>query len=77
MNRIVMITGLCAVLCHAACKPKKETKEEAGKYAVTTPLKVDTSFEKEYVAQIRSIRNIEIRALEKGFLMSMWMKARS
>ena len=73
MNRIVMITGLCALLCQAACKPKKETKEEAGKYAVTTPLKVDTSFEKEYVAQIRSIRNIEIRALEKGFLQDVYV----
>ena len=29
---------------------------------------IDTSFTKEYVSQIRSVRNIEIRAQEKGFL---------
>ncbi len=73
MNRIVMITGCCALLCYAACKPKQEAKEEPSKYAVTTPLKVDTSFEKEYVAQIRSVRNIEIRALEKGFLQTVYV----
>lgn len=73
MKRIVMITGIGALLCHAACKPKKETREEAAKYAVTTALQADTSFAKEYVAQIRSIRNIEIRALEKGFLQTVYV----
>lgn len=29
---------------------------------------IDTSYEKEYVAQIKSVRNIEIRSQEKGFL---------
>ncbi|HTL09555.1 MAG TPA: efflux RND transporter periplasmic adaptor subunit [Chitinophagaceae bacterium] len=73
MNRIVLITGFCALLCQAACKQKKETKEEVSKYAVTSPLQVDTSFAKEYVAQIKSIRNIEIRALEKGFLQNVYV----
>lgn len=73
MNRIVIIMGLCAMLCHTGCKPKKEVKEETAKYAVTTALKVDTSFAKEYVSQIRSVRNIEIRALEKGFLQNVYV----
>lgn len=73
MNRIVMLMGLCAVLCHTSCSSKKEVKEEAGKYAVTTPLKVDTSFAKEYVSQIRSVRNIEIRAQEKGYLQNIYV----
>jgi membrane fusion protein, multidrug efflux system len=73
MNRIVMTAGLCALLCYTACKPKEAAKEETGKYAVTTALQADTSFAKEYVAQIRSIRNIEIRALEKGFLQNVYV----
>ena len=68
MKRIALLPGLCALLFLAACTSVKEEKEETARYAVTTPLKVDTSFVKEYVSQIRSVRNIEIRAQEKGYL---------
>jgi membrane fusion protein (multidrug efflux system) len=73
MNRIVMLTGLCAVLCNISCTQKKVEKEESYKYAVTNPLRVDTSFTKEYVSQIKSVRNIEIRAQEKGFLQNIYV----
>src|SRR5437016_1980422 len=73
MNRIVMLLCLCAIICHTSCTPKKEVKEEIGKYAVTTPLKVDTLFAKEYVSQIKSVRNIEIRAQEKGYLQNIYV----
>jgi membrane fusion protein (multidrug efflux system) len=73
MNRIVMLVCVCAVLCYTSCKTKEHAIEEAAKYAVTTPLKVDTSFAKEYVSQIRSIRNIEIRAQEKGYLENIYV----
>jgi membrane fusion protein (multidrug efflux system) len=73
MKRIVIFTGLCALLCNTSCKSRKEEKEEAGKYTVTNPVKMDTSFTKEYVSQIRSVRNIEIRAQEKGFLENIYV----
>jgi membrane fusion protein (multidrug efflux system) len=73
MNRVLLLAALCLVLCAPACKEKKEVKEEATTYAVTTPLKMDTVFVKEYVSQIRSIRNIEIRAQEKGFLQNIYV----
>lgn len=73
MKRILMLSGLCAVLCHISCTSKKEIKEETGKYTVTTPLKIDTSFNKEYVSQIKSVRNIEIRAQEKGYLQNIYV----
>jgi membrane fusion protein (multidrug efflux system) len=73
MKRIVMLTGLCAVLCHIGCKNKEVKTEEESKYAVTSPLELDTSFTKEYVSQIKSVRNIEIRALEKGFLQKIYV----
>lgn len=73
MKRIVIFFGLCAFLCNTGCTPKKQEKEEAGKYTVTTPLKVDTLFVKDYVSQIRSVRNIEIRAQEKGYLQNIYV----
>jgi len=47
---------------------KKEEKEEATTYPVTSPVVMDTVINKEYVAQIQSVKNIEVRAQEKGFL---------
>lgn len=73
MKRVVIFAGLSALLCYTSCTSKKEEKEEAVKYTVTSPLKVDTSFTKEYVSQIRSVRNIEIRSQEKGFLQNIYV----
>jgi membrane fusion protein (multidrug efflux system) len=68
-----MFTGLIALLCLTSCTTKTEEKEDAGKFTVTNPVKIDTSFTKQYVSQIRSIRNIEIRAQEKGFLQNIYV----
>jgi membrane fusion protein (multidrug efflux system) len=68
-----MLAGLCAILGHTSCTLKKEEKEESYKYTVTNPLRIDTSFTKEYVSQIKSVRNIEIRAQEKGFLQNIYV----
>lgn len=72
MNRIVMLS-LCAIVVSTSCKSKKEVKEEVVNYTTTSPLKVDTSLAKEFVSQIRSIRNIEIRAQEKGYLQNIYV----
>jgi len=73
MKRIVMLLGIGTVLCYTSCTAKKEEKEEVSKYTVTSPLKTDTSFTKEYVAQLRSLKNIEIRAQEKGYLQTIYV----
>ncbi|WP_281637836.1 efflux RND transporter periplasmic adaptor subunit [Flavobacterium marginilacus] len=73
MKRIIVFTGLIAVLSLASCTSKKEEKEEAETFEVTNPVKIDTSFTKQYVSQIRSVRNIEIRAQEKGFLQNIYV----
>lgn len=73
MNRIVMFTGFFALLYLTSCKPKTEEKEEAGKYTVTSPSRVDTSFTHEYVSQIKSVRNIEIRVQERGYLQNIYV----
>lgn len=71
MNKIAWLVSLCAFIYTTGCTPKKTKKEERGKFTVTNPLKADTSFTKEYVAQIQSFRDIEIRAQEKGYLESI------
>lgn len=71
MNKFLLITGLCAFLSLAGCKSAGEAKNEEGKFSVTSPMLIDTSFNKEYVAQIQSLQNIEIRAKVSGYLESI------
>ena len=69
MNKISLLISFLALISLAACKAKhEEEKKEVSEYIVTTPIIKDTTFLKEYVAQIQSIQNVEIRAQEKGFL---------
>ncbi|MET1056366.1 MAG: efflux RND transporter periplasmic adaptor subunit [Pedobacter sp.] len=73
MKRLVVSKGLIALLCLASCTSKKEEKKEENKFTVTTAIRIDTSFNKQYVAQIKSVRNIEIRSQEKGFLQNIYV----
>jgi membrane fusion protein (multidrug efflux system) len=73
MKKILMLMSLWAFLCHTSCKQKEENKESRTKLLVTSPLKMDTTITKEYVCQIRSIRNIELRAQEKGYLEGIYV----
>jgi membrane fusion protein, multidrug efflux system len=68
-----MLMSLFAVMRNASCTTASQETEEAVKYTVTRPLKIDTSFTREYVSQIRSVRNIEIRAQEKGYLQDIYV----
>lgn len=68
MNTKLHLVGLSALLLVQACKKEAGEQEEAARFLATSPVVIDTSYEKQYVAQIRSVRNIEIRAQEKGFL---------
>lgn len=68
MKRVTFSVALSALLIIFSCKDKKEEKEESTIYPVTSPVKMDTVVTKDYVAQIQSLKNIEIRAQEKGFL---------
>lgn len=73
MKRNVLFMGIIASLSLMSCSTKTEEKEEAGKFTVTNPAVIDTTFTKEYVSQIRSVRNIEIRAQEKGYLQNIYV----
>lgn len=73
MKRVLMLMSLCAVLCQMSCKSHKEEKEVATKFLVTSPLHMDTSLINEYVCQIQSIRHIELRAQERGYLQKIYV----
>jgi membrane fusion protein, multidrug efflux system len=73
MKRILLLTGLCALLGPTSCSPGKKEKEKATRFLVTNPLKKDTSITKEYVAQVRSISHIELRAQERGYLQKIYV----
>lgn len=60
--------ALAAALSSAACRHEHHAEEEPAKYLVSSPLRRDTELTREYVAQIRAIQHIELRALEKGYL---------
>jgi membrane fusion protein (multidrug efflux system) len=68
MKKNLFILSLVFYVTFFACTAKKEEKTETGKYTVTSPVLMDTSFTKEFVAQIQSLQNIEIRAKVKGFI---------
>lgn len=73
MKRVASSIALSTLLLVVGCNGKKEEKQEETVYPVTNPMKKDTVINKEYVAQIQSVKNIEVRAQEKGFLEKIYV----
>lgn len=74
ITRVVWLVAIVALTFLFGCSPEKEEKEEQEtEFLVTSPLRADTLITNEYVCQIHSIRNIELRALEKGYLESIYV----
>jgi membrane fusion protein (multidrug efflux system) len=61
------------ILFTTSCKEHKEEKKEEIQFIVTSPIEIDTTFNKEYVCQLQSVQHIEIRALEKGYLQNIYV----
>ncbi len=68
MNKILSSAALILLIFFTSCQSVKEEKTDDGKYAITHPVIMDTSFNKEYVADIQSVQNVEIRAKVKGYI---------
>ncbi len=59
----------CACITIAGCKEKNiDMKNEQEEFPVTTATLVDTSYFKEYTAEIYAVQNVEIRARVNGYL---------
>ncbi len=68
-----MYISLCFIVLSTSCQSEKKEKKEAAVFNVTSPLVKDTIVNKDYVAQIRSINHIELRAQEKGYIQSIFV----
>lgn len=52
----------------ASCNHTEHEKHEESEFVVSSPIRVDTSINKEYVCQIRASNHIELRSMERGYL---------
>ena len=74
MNKNIFISAMIITFSLLSCSKKEaENKEFESEFTATTALVKDTVFTKEYVSQIRSLKNIEIRAQEKGYLEKVYV----
>lgn len=63
----ISVVGMLSFLNACSFSNRNETKVRE-KYQVTYPITVDTSYHSDYVTDIHSIKNIEIRARVKGYI---------
>jgi membrane fusion protein, multidrug efflux system len=68
-THLVFLAALSTMGCHRA----HQEHSEKGKFLVTRPLRKDTELTKDFVAQIRAIQHIELRALEKGYVQGIFV----
>jgi membrane fusion protein (multidrug efflux system) len=71
MKQIILLVLACVLFIR--CNEHEETHHNQVKFSVTSPIKMDTVLTKDYVSQIHSIRHIELRALERGYLQSIFV----
>jgi len=68
-QKFVWVLGLVWLnACQEAHGTEEEVVHDQPTFPVTTPLRQDTEVFDEYVAQIRAVQHIELRALERGYL---------
>ncbi|MEQ8705847.1 MAG: efflux RND transporter periplasmic adaptor subunit [Phaeodactylibacter sp.] len=68
MNTKLIFLCLLAAVFTVSCEHQPHKQHEIGTLEVTTPMKKDTIYYKNYVSQIHAYQHIELRALEKGYL---------
>jgi membrane fusion protein, multidrug efflux system len=65
---LLLLPALAQAGCHHAHK-----HEETAVFQSTRPVRMDTEVTREYVCQIRASQHIEVRALESGYLQSVFV----
>lgn len=66
---VTIVVGLCIT---AACStPNQEKTNQQDKFQVISPIAIDTMYHKDYVSDIHSVKNVEIRARVKGYIESV------
>jgi RND family efflux transporter MFP subunit len=70
-GKAILLIG--ALLSLTACSDGNKTSETAEKFPVIHPIVTDTLYYSDYVADIHSIQNVEIRARINGYLDRIWV----
>ncbi len=65
---ITLIKVLLAIMSVSSCTSKNEGKADKVVFQITNPIVLDTIYTSEYVADIHSLRNVELRARVKGYI---------
>lgn len=73
MKNILMLIGISLGLLTACSSEKKAETQTINKYLITNPIVLDTTYVKEYVADIQSFQNVELRSKTKGFIEKVWI----
>jgi len=75
MNKIFMLIGIFICLLSACSSEKENTQknETAQSYPVISPALIDTVYTKDYVAEIQSVQNVDIRSKTKGIIEKVWV----
>lgn len=67
--KVLRLLVLCLISFISVACQKRGTNEDTGeKYITINPIRVDSSYTHEYVADIQSRQNVELRARTAGFL---------
>lgn len=72
MRKTPLMTTLILLLGLVSCKEEVHHKE-ATTFSVTKPWRKDVDVNRTYVAQIKAIQHIEVRAFEKGYLQNIYV----
>ena len=67
MKTPVTILALIVIITSCSSKDKKPT-QQIENFPITSPIVIDTTLHTDYIAEIKAIQNVEIRARIKGYL---------
>jgi len=73
MKGFPIVAIAAAILLFTSCAEHETEKEKETTFNVTSPMQIDTTIYKEYVAQIHSANHIELRSQEKGYLQKIFV----
>lgn len=66
-NKKTLFFSLCLIIT-TSCNVPKETEHKVDTYEVIHPVIKDTSYNGEYVAEIQSVKYVEVRSKVKGYI---------
>jgi membrane fusion protein, multidrug efflux system len=72
MKNSIILLVVCTFFV-TSCNHTEHTKHEESEFVVSSPIRVDTSINKEYVCQIKASNHIELRSLERGYLQKIYV----